>query len=461
MAYDGLDRISSVTDANGLITAYEYDTFGDLKKVTSPDTGVSQFTYDSAGNTKTKTDARGVLLTYTYDKLNRLTFADLPGSAEDITLFYDSAVSNSGVGQLTSVTDESGTSEYTYDGRGLIVKDIKTVNGFSFTTQYQYDDASSLIQMTYPSSQVVDFDRDNVGRISKVSRTKSGQSKILASGVSYLPFGPITGMTHGNGLELTRTFDKSHNLTAQSTTGLSSLDYTYTARDNVSAITDLLDNVNNQNFTYDNVSRLETANGNFGEQKYSFDLIGNRIVKNVDDTVTQRYRYLPNTHRLGDTFDYGLIVDIAEASSSTNASNHYGDIGSQFYYRCPPGLSQATVYGTGIYTYDSSLCSAAVHQGLITFALGGEVVVEMLGGQPSYSGTTANGVTSYSYTSYGGSFTLQLPSQDLSNMPVNTAGGSWTANASQFQGQNEYEFSHVCSNGGPSGNLGTLWGTGI
>ena len=64
------------------------------------------------------------------------------------------------------------------------------------------------------------------------------------------------------------------------------------------------------------------------------------------------------------------------------------------------------MHGTGTYTDDSSICTAAVHAGLITLANGGKVTIEIAPGANSYSGTTANGVTSSSYDSWSGSFTF-------------------------------------------------------
>ena len=70
------------------------------------------------------------------------------------------------------------------------------------------------------------------------------------------------------------------------------------------------------------------------------------------------------------------------------------DIGKQFSYDCPPGGLLYRVWGTGSYTSDSSICTAAVHRGLITVEGGGPVVIEIRPGQDSYRGTRRHGVTS-------------------------------------------------------------------
>jgi len=61
------------------------------------------------------------------------------------------------------------------------------------------------------------------------------------------------------------------------------------------------------------------------------------------------------------------------------------------------------VYGTGIYTDDSSPCAAAQHAGLIKKS-GGDITMKAAKGCESYSGSTANGVTSHGWGKYDGSF---------------------------------------------------------
>jgi hypothetical protein len=52
------------------------------------------------------------------------------------------------------------------------------------------------------------------------------------------PFGPLTGLTFGNSLVLTRTLDQQYRLTDQTTGKIQDLDFTLDAAGNVDAITD-------------------------------------------------------------------------------------------------------------------------------------------------------------------------------------------------------------------------------
>lgn len=91
------------------------------------------------------------------------------------------------------------------------------------------------------------------------------------------------------------------------------------------------------------------------------------------------------------------------ATWSSTASNYRGSA-SRITYVCPANGTVAIVWGTDLYTDDSSVCTAAVHEGLITLGSGGRVTIEIRAGASSYQGTTRNGVTSNSYASWGGSY---------------------------------------------------------
>lgn len=71
---------------------------------------------------------------------------------------------------------------------------------------------------------------------------------------------------------------------------------------------------------------------------------------------------------------------------------------------CPPKGSTHRVWGTDTYTDDSSVCTAAVHRGLLTYEDGGEVLIEHRPGMPSYLGSTRNGVSTREWESWSGSF---------------------------------------------------------
>ena len=93
---------------------------------------------------------------------------------------------------------------------------------------------------------------------------------------------------------------------------------------------------------------------------------------------------------------------------AATASTYRENIGEHYDYDCPAGGEPHIVWGTDIYTDDSSVCTAAVHLGEITLEDGGSVTIEMAEGQDSYEGTERNGIETSDYGQWGGSFVFVL-----------------------------------------------------
>ena len=68
--------------------------------------------------------------------------------------------------------------------------------------------------------------------------------------------------------------------------------------------------------------------------------------------------------------------------------------GRRFTFECLPRGTPAVVKGVDLYSWDSSICTAAVHAGAITLERGGVVTVEMRPGAAAYTGSARHGVTS-------------------------------------------------------------------
>ncbi|WAM19226.1 LCCL domain-containing protein [Rhodococcus sp. JS3073] len=92
------------------------------------------------------------------------------------------------------------------------------------------------------------------------------------------------------------------------------------------------------------------------------------------------------------------------ADWSMTAEAFRGQDGGRASFECPPGGAFGTVWGSGTYTDDSSVCTAGVHAGVISQQAGGIVIIQISPGLSSYEGSTSNGVTSVGYGSWPGSF---------------------------------------------------------
>lgn len=90
-----------------------------------------------------------------------------------------------------------------------------------------------------------------------------------------------------------------------------------------------------------------------------------------------------------------------------NADSLNGKEGETMTLACSPNGTLHNVWGSDIYTADSSICSAAVHSGLITLQQGGTVTIELRAGRSIYGASERNGVTSQTYGSWPHSFVFK------------------------------------------------------
>jgi hypothetical protein len=87
-----------------------------------------------------------------------------------------------------------------------------------------------------------------------------------------------------------------------------------------------------------------------------------------------------------------------------------GEIGESDVVSCPPGCgSVGSVQGSGGYGFESSICAAAIHAGLLTDATGGDVKVIVEKAHNPYGGSLRNGVRSVKAVAVMGGFQLAAP----------------------------------------------------
>jgi hypothetical protein len=77
-----------------------------------------------------------------------------------------------------------------------------------------------------------------------------------------------------------------------------------------------------------------------------------------------------------------------------------------FYIRVT-GSTDGEVWGTGVYTDDSKLATAAVHAGLVKSGETAVIKVTILLGEASYTGSTENEVTTQGWDQWDGSFKVE------------------------------------------------------
>jgi len=103
-----------------------------------------------------------------------------------------------------------------------------------------------------------------------------------------------------------------------------------------------------------------------------------------------------------------------------NLTAFRGRDGAAVYFSVT-GTIEGSLWGTGVYTDDSDLSAAAVHSGVLLPGRSGTVKVTILPGQSGYTGSTAHNVTSNSYGSFPGSYSVAAPDGQTGTIPVLTS----------------------------------------
>lgn len=151
--------------------------------------------------------------------------------------------------------------------------------------------------------------------------------------------------------------------------------------------------------------RSGVTSNDYGEWRCSFVVVSDRCAAGstrCGTTCIDLATDLANCGVCGRACGYdetcraGTCVRGLDADWTTNATRWACLPGKTHVVRCPPipkSTPYGTVYGSGPYTNDSSICTAALHAGKILASAGGEVTVEMRPGKTAYPSSTAHGIT--------------------------------------------------------------------
>lgn len=137
-----------------------------------------------------------------------------------------------------------------------------------------------------------------------------------------------------------------------------------------------------------------------------------------------------------------------------NAQSHSADIGKTLSIDCTPNGTLGSIWGTETYTDDSSICTAAVHVGLITVDKGGTIDYKITAGAASYAGMDGNGITSQGYGAWSGSFIFPKAAPGTGTFTASTT--TWDANASSSDHEVGDKIVIDCSS---NGHISSIWGT--
>jgi RHS repeat-associated protein len=162
--YDALSRPNVLTDGRGQTADYDFDAMDRLTKLTYLGGATVTYVYDENGNLTSRTDNTGTT-TYVYDKLNRLSTENFPGGRQNLYT-YDA------VGKLKTFQDAGGTTTYNYGVSNLL--ESMQAPGDAAATTFGYDDDNRRTSTAYPGGVTMTATFDNPGRLKEIKALKGG-----------------------------------------------------------------------------------------------------------------------------------------------------------------------------------------------------------------------------------------------------------------------------------------------
>ena len=313
-AYDGRDRLTSITSPRGNLTRFGYEDGTNRLTATirataagleeermlltlnpngSKSAEAAQECATPANPCTTWTTRRSD--TFTYDSLGRLSTVVHPvgGSA---AYAYDSR------GNLGSLRDERHTSAntlYKYDARNRLteVRQKRTlVAGTDIVTAYEYDDDGNLTSVTDPNGNTTTYLYDDFGRMQTQTSPVTGTSTYV-----YDAAGNLITSTDANGATVERAYDAANRvLTASSSANLDMELITWTYDDPAAGaygkgrLTAMDDSTGTTTYAYDRRGLLR-------QEEHTFPLV-------ESGTWTAAYAYDANGNRTTVTSPLGRSI---------------------------------------------------------------------------------------------------------------------------------------------------------
>lgn len=258
------DLVTDVTQA-GQTRSLGYDSRKYLVSETNPETGATVFERDAAGNMTARTTG-GTSTSFAYDGQNRLVAVTYPAGTPSVTQTY------SKTHKMRTVSSSAASRVLSYDANDNLTSESLTIGGVQLVAQYGYTGNDQLSSVTYPvSGRVVSFAPDVLGRPTQASG--------YVSTVSYWPSGMLQQIEYANGL--VTNYEQNNRLwpsafrTRRAGTYYVSSDYLYDGLGNLTTITDAADAGRNRSLGYDDLNRLNVANGPWGSGAITYDGAGN------------------------------------------------------------------------------------------------------------------------------------------------------------------------------------------
>ena len=402
--FDADGEQTSATDGNNQKTITGYDAAGRAVRTTLPDGTVQNVEYNPDGTASATVDGAGNRVGYGYDgqgrRANRVD-ADQRTTASHLdpagrlvtttdavgrttTLGYDGAGNPTSVsysdgvtpavhytydtdGRRATMTDGTGTSSWSYDAFGEVVKQQQ---GSGAVVTYGYDDNGNRTSIGYPGSTAKTVSQvfDNADRPTSITDWNG-----KATGFGYDADNDLTTTTYPNGDVVTTTFDPTGRLSAldvaSGTTTLASLTYTRDGAGQELSMTPVGLPGGAQTYTYTAREQLKSSTTGTTTAPYAYDAAANPTTtagsSQAFDAAGQACWTLPNAASTAGctaapagatTYGYNAQGDRITATPATGAASTYSYDQAERLTSVagPGGAAQYSYNGMGLRTTKTS-----------------------------------------------------------------------------------------------------------
>jgi len=164
-------------------------------------------------------------------------------SAFDITFAYDQSDVTNGEGRLTKREDESGLTRYSYDSRGNLTTETRTIGGTTYGVAYTYNLNNRLMHILHRSNtanpRYFAVERENATQqaASLVSCVGCHYSYFtVAQNIKHEPLGPMRSLSLGNSLEVNAEYNQRYQMCSLQSGSIINREYGYDDAGNITSI---------------------------------------------------------------------------------------------------------------------------------------------------------------------------------------------------------------------------------
>jgi RHS repeat-associated protein len=333
--------VASMTDPNGNVTRYTYNTSGYLTKIDAPpgmaETArrVTTVVPNADGSIGSGVDPKGQKTTYEYNGLGQLlkvSYGMQDGAAD-----YSTSYAYDANGNTLSMTDREGRTTYAYDENDALTSESRAQNGVTKTASYTYYPNGRMQRMTPMGGGTTIYTFNAEGELESLTDPKDGGQAIH---FSHDNTAHTATTTYPSGVSRTVTYDvagRVKTITLRNSAGMVlqsfAYDYGLVTRTNADGTV-----TTEPGPDYRDGYVLSMAEQDGSKVEYGYDDLGRlaSAVRTGSNVYTQSYGYDANDNRTRVTVNGVTITATFDAAnqltSQGNTSYTYDQNGNLVGY---------------------------------------------------------------------------------------------------------------------------------